>query len=121
MQRRTFLLAGAAVAAGCMRPATKPNPFESGPGATTIRIDVDNRNFNQATLRALGPVQRRLGVVPGHAGQRFSLAWPTAADLRIRIDLLAGGRYTTNAVSLTPGDTAFLTVGNPVERSFLRR
>ncbi len=122
MERRNFLLAGAAAVAGCMgRPATKPNPFEQGSGATSIRIDVTNRNFNQATLETLGRVQRRLGIVGGHARQSFNVPWPADGNLRIRIDLLAGGRYTTNAVSLKAGDTAYLTIENPVQRSLLRR
>jgi hypothetical protein len=122
MERRNFLLAGAAAVAGCMGgPATKANPFEQGSGATSIRIDVTNRNFNQATLETLGRVQRRLGIVGGHARQSFNLPWPADGNLRIRIDLLAGGRYTTNSVSLKPGDTAYLTIENPVQRSLLRR
>ncbi|MDE0082238.1 MAG: hypothetical protein OXT72_06285 [Gammaproteobacteria bacterium] len=121
MERRTFLLAGAAAATGCMRQATKANPFEDGAGATSIRVDVENRNFNQATLETLGTVQRRLGIVGGHARQRFTLAWPADGNLRIRIDLLAGARYTTNSVSLKRGDAAYLTIENPVQRSYLRR
>ncbi len=122
MERRNFLLAGAAAVAGCMGgPATKANPFEEGSGATSIGIDVQNRNFNQATLETLGRVQRRLGIVGGHARQRFTVPWPADGNLRIRIDLLAGGRYTTNSVSLKPGDTAYLTIENPVQRSLLRR
>lgn len=122
MERRNFLLAGAAAVAGCMGgAATKANPFEEGTNATSIRIDVTNRNFNQATLDTLGAVQRPLGVVGGNARRNFTLPWPADGNLRIRIDLLAGGRYTTNSVSLQRGDTAYLTITNPVQRSLLRR
>ena len=123
MERRNFLLAGAAAVAGCVGGrATKTNPFEQGSSATSITITVTNRNFNQATLETLGRVQRRLGIVGGNAGQSFNVPWPADGNLRIRIDLLAGGgRYTTNAVSLRAGDTAYLTIENPVQRSLLRR
>ena len=123
MERRNFLLAGAAAVAGCVGGrATKANPFEQGSSATSITITVTNRNFNQATLETLGRVQRRLGIVGGNAGQSFTVPWPADGNLRIRIDLLAGGgRYTTNAVSLRAGDTAYLTIENPVQRSLLRR
>ena len=122
MERRTFLLAGAIAIGGCARSAAiRPNPFEGESGGGSIRVAVENRNFNQATLEALGPVQRRIGIVGGLARQNFTLPWPTDGDLRIRIDLLAGDRYTTNPVALRGGDTAYLTIGNPVQRSFLRR
>lgn len=122
MKRRTFLLAGASVIGGCARSAAmRPNPFEGDSGGGGIGVAVENRNFNQATLEALGPVQRRIGIVGGLARQNFTLPWPTDGDLRIRIDLLAGGRFTTNPVSLRGGDTAHLTIENPVQRSLLRR
>ena len=102
--------------------AKRTNPFEvGGTGPRSIRVEVVNRNFNQATLETLGTVQRRLGIVGGHARQSFSLSWPADGDLRIRIDLLAGSRHTTNTVSYKAGDTAYLTIENPVQRSFLRR
>ena len=122
MRRRMFLLAAVVAVAGCARQATRSNPFaEGGAGSRSIRVEVVNRNFNQATLQALGPVQRRIGIVPGNGRRNFTLTWPTEGDLRIRIDLLAGGRATTNPISIKPGETAFLTVENPVYRSLLRR
>ncbi|MDE2793933.1 MAG: hypothetical protein OXL34_03855 [Gemmatimonadota bacterium] len=122
MKRRTFLLAGAAALGACARsPVIRPNPFEGGSASGNIRIAVENRNFNQATLESLGPVQRRIGIVGGLARREFTLPWPTDGDLRIRIDLLAGGRFTTNRVALKGGDTAYLTIENPVQRSLLRR
>ena len=121
MKRRTFLVAGAAALAGCMNRATRTNPFERGPGATTVRVDVENRNFNQATIHAEGAMQRRLGIVGGNTRETFSLPWPADGDLRVRIDILAGTQFTTNSVGLKPGDTAYLLIENPVYRSFLRR
>ena len=122
MRRRMFLLAAVVAMAGCVGQATRSNPFEQGGARSrSITIQAVNRNFNQATLQALGPVQRRLGIVPGNGRRTFTLTWPSEDQLRIRIDLLAGGRATTNPISIKPGETAHLTVQNPVNRSLLRR
>ena len=121
MQRRTFLLTVAAAAAGCtMRPQRRPNPFGEG-AANSIKIDVVNRNFNQATLVALNPVRRRIGIVGGNSSRSFNFAWSSGNQLRIHIDLLAGGSATTDTIAIEPGETAYLVVENPVNRSLLRR
>lgn len=122
MRRRMFLLGAVVAVAGCVGRATRSNPFDGGgTGSRSIRVEAVNRNFNQATLEALGPVQRRLGIVPGNGRRTFTLTWPAENELRIRIDLLAGDRATTNPISIKPGETAYLTVQNPVYRSLLRR
>ena len=111
-----------ALVTGCggSRPVT--NPFEPGSAtAQSIRINVENNNFNEATVRAVARTERRLGVVPGNGRETFTLNWPTVDDLRIRIDILAGDRYTTNRVSVGPGETVYLQIMNPVYRSLLRR
>ena len=98
------------------------NPFEGGgQTAQSIRINVENNNFNEATVRAVARSERRLGIVSGNSRESFTLNWPTVDDLRIRIDILAGDRYTTNRVSVGPGETVYLTIQNPVYRSLLRR
>ena len=91
MHRRTFLLTVAAAATGCtMGPQRRPNPFDAQGGGNSIKIEVVNRNFNQATLVALSPVRRRIGIVGGNSSQSFSFAWSSGDQLRIHIDLLAG-------------------------------
>lgn len=122
MRRRTFLLTVAAAASGCtLRPRQRPNPFDARAGANSITIDVVNRNFNQATLVSLRPVRRRIGIVGGNSSRSFNFAWSSGNQLRIHIDLLAGGSATTNPISIEPGETAYLVVENPVNRSLLRR
>ena len=122
MKRRTFLLAAAVAVMGCATgQPDRRNPFERGEETRSIRVSVVNRNFNQATLYALGPSQRRLGVVSGNGSQSFYLPWPADGDLRVRIDVLAGEEFTTNSVSLRAGDTAHLSIENPLYRSLLRR
>ena len=122
MDRRAMLLVMAVAVAGCAGSPEVSNPFERGGGASrNIRINVVNNNFNEATVRAVARTERRLGVVQGNSRQSFTLAWPTVDDLRIRIDVLAGDRFTTNRISVGPGDAVYLTITNPLYRSLLRR
>ncbi len=115
-------LLAAWVASACAGTAQPSNPFESrGSGAESVRVSVINNNFNEATLRALYRTERRLGVVSGNGRKSFDLPWPGVNDLRIRIDILAGDSFTTNQVSVSPGETVFLTIERPLHRSWLRR
>ncbi len=109
-------------AGACAGSPRVTNPFDrSDAAAGVIRIDVVNNNFNEATVRAVSRAERRLGIVPGNGQESFTLAWPVADDLRIHIDVLAGGKFTTNRVSVSPGDRVYLTVASPLYRSLLRR
>ena len=125
MTRRLRFLAMALAAmalVGCAGAVEAPNPFDGGSAAArSIRINVVNNNFNEATLRAVSRTERRLGIVPGNGRETFTLAWPTVDDLRIRIDVLAGDDILTNRISVGPGDTVYLTIANPLYRSLLRR
>lgn len=111
-----------ALVAGCGSSRNLTNPFDPGSAtAQSIRIQVENNNFNEATVRSVARIERRLGVVPGNGRESFTLNWPTVDDLRVRIDILAGERFTTNRVSVAPGEVVYLTIQNPVYRSLLRR
>ncbi|MDE2752092.1 MAG: hypothetical protein OXI83_05895 [Gemmatimonadota bacterium] len=111
-----------ALVTGCTGSREVTNPFDPRSASSqSIRINVENNNFNEATVRAVARTERRLGVVPGNGRESFTLNWPTVDDLRIRIDILAGDRYTTNRVSVGPGETVYLQIMNPVYRSLLRR
>ncbi len=116
------VVASVILAAACSGSRPVSNPFEGGTGeAQSIRINVENNNFNEATARAVARTERRLGIVPGNGRESFTMNWPTVDDLRIRIDILAGDRFTTNRVSVGPGETVYLMIQNPVYRSLLRR
>lgn len=120
--RITLLWAAAVVATGCVGLRTNPNPFEEeGDAQRVITLEVENHNFNDATLRAVARVERRLGVVNGNGKETFTIPWSTVDDLQIRIDVLAGDRFTTNRVTVSPGDSVHLTIQNPLYRSILRR
>ncbi len=117
-----LLLAAVTATTGCAGLRTAPNPFEEGADAQrVITIEVENHNFNEATLRAIARLERRIGVVNGNGKQTFTIPWTTVDDLQIRIDILAGDRFTTNRVTVSPGESVFLTIQNPLYRSLLRR
>lgn len=117
------MLAIAAVAvAGCRGLRRAPNPFEEdAASARSLQIEVENHSFNEATLRAVARLERRLGVVSGNGKETFTIAWTTVDDLRIRIDILAGSRFTTNRVTVGPGEKVRLTIREPLYRSMLIR
>ncbi len=120
--RIALLWAAAVVATGCLGLRTNPNPFEEeGDAQRIITLEVENHNFNDATLRTVARMERRLGVVNGNGKQTFTIPWSTVDDLQIRIDVLAGDRFTTNRVTVSPGESVHLTIQNPLYRSILRR
>lgn len=120
--RRLLAISILALIPGCSSSEAQ-NPFEGGgtTAARSIRINVRNQNFNEATLRSVARTERRLGTVPGNGEQSFTMTWPAVNDLRIQIDILAGDRFTTNRISASPGETVFLVIENPIYRSLLRR
>ncbi len=85
------------------------DPF--GTEASTVTIEVDNHNFQDATLHAIAPgLRRRLGTVTGKGQGRFTLRWDFSQPLQIEIDLLAAGRCVTRALQVDPGETVQLIV-----------
>lgn len=103
---------------------TRPDPFRRGGEAAGGRVllRAENLSFNDATLHALGPRGRtRIGTISGKASQTLSIPWTGFGDLRIEIDLLAGGSYTTSGVSVYPGDQVYLLIQENVRYSTLRR
>ena len=91
-----------ATASGCV--ARSGNPF-SGQGKAEIRVEVDNRSFNQATVWILSSMgQRRLGMVEGKGVKTFTLSWPHSDDMRLRIRVLGGRAFTTGYRLVVPGD-----------------
>lgn len=122
MRRRALLLAATVTVAGCLWQSQVPNPFaEGGVDSGTIKIVVQNHNFHQATVKALGRAQRRLGVVSGNDKKTFSLFWPTVDQLVLEIDMLAGSRFRTNSISLEPGESATLYIQQVISLSTLVR
>lgn len=120
MRGRAVLLVATTTVAGCIWQGRVSNPFETE-GAGIIRVVVQNHNFHQATVKALGRAQRRIGIVAGNSSKTFSLPWPTADNLVLEIDLLAGSTFRTNSISLEPGESATLYIEQVISLSTLVR
>ena len=82
-----------------------------GPG-DQLRIEVTNLNFNDARLYVLrGSGSRQsLGRVGGKQDATFDITWRLDEDIRIQIDLLAGGSCTTQRLRVAPGDIIELQI-----------
>ena len=101
-----LVLSGAAF--GCSRSRTAP--FTSQADAR-INIEVINYGFDDITLHALWSGKRvRLGRVSGTQTGNFMLPWDWTDQLRIRIDVLAGGECTTRGIWTDPGDHILLEI-----------
>jgi hypothetical protein len=95
--------------AGCK--AIAPGLFGERRARPTLRIDVTNLNFQDATLHALrGGERHRLGTVTGKGSATYTIEWRTPQTFQLEIDLLAGGRCTTRAVTVDPGERLQLQI-----------
>jgi hypothetical protein len=108
---RTTLLLGLLLlpAAGC---ASSGDPFaDPNRPADAVEIEVVNRNFNQATIWALGSRgRRRLGIVPGKGTETFFLDWPVSGLLQLETQILSQGTCLTEQLETDPGDLLYLEV-----------
>ena len=102
----------ALAAAGCASPGRAVPLFGEPEEKQLIRIQVQNNDFNDATLHALWDGGRkRLGTVTGKGSGTFTLAWDHDGPLQLEIDFLAGGKCTTGAITAKPGDSLDLLIG----------
>jgi hypothetical protein len=113
-------------AAGCAAPPRQlvDDPFDgTAARAETIRLDVENRNSQDATIYVMGngSSARRVGDVPGNGGTRsFQVRWDFAADMTIRIDLIAGGSCVTAPLAVGPGETIGLQIDPIFSQTYCR-
>ena len=114
------LIVAVAGIAGCAAVTERVNPFVRE-SSGTIRLFVENNNYHQATITALGNLRRRIGIVGGHASETFRVDWRSSDELQLEIDLLAGATYVSNAVPLAPGETATLYIQQTMSLSTLVR
>jgi hypothetical protein len=101
------------VAAGCASTSGGPSsgqPFVS-PGPTTVRLVVQNRNFQDARLYTYRRGTRAfLGIVAGKQDKQFVLDWDFPDPMYIEIDMLAGPRCYTEEMQVDPGDVLELQI-----------
>jgi len=101
-----------ACASGTGPGATSPGVFiESRP--TTVRIEVQNLNFQDARLYTYRRGSRALlGVVPGKGDQSFVIDWNAPEPMYVEIDMLAGPRCYTEELQVDPGDVLELQIAS---------
>ncbi len=83
-----------------------PDPFSSGPrsGNGVFELEVRNDHFNDARVFVhWGGVRRRLGLVTGTTTQTFQVEWQSQ-DFRVEVDLIAGSGFTTDVLTVWPGE-----------------
>ena len=79
-------------------------------GAPELTLVVQNFNFNDATVYAVGAGRReQLGRVPGNGEERFTFRW-TSPDIRVVVDFLSGGEQTTESMPVAAGDVLELVI-----------
>ncbi|HKJ92741.1 MAG TPA: hypothetical protein VJ957_06215 [Longimicrobiales bacterium] len=94
----------------------------SAPGhQQTVRLHVDNQNFNDATLyvRYEGGAPIRLGQVTGKTQDVFSFRYHPGR-VRIEIRLLAGGTHLTDPIAVDPGDDLDLIIPSNIDNAVIR-
>ena len=85
---------------------------DDGPAPKPIvTLRVENQNYYDATVYALseGGERQRVGRVTGLTHDTFTFRWPHD-ELRIIIQLLAGGSAVTEPVLVNPGDSLNLVI-----------
>jgi len=97
----------------------REDPFiRTAVAETEVRLHVQNLNFNDARLFAIGLGKRtRLGIVGGKQDAVFSIPWDHSEPIQIEIDILAGPKCTTGVLSVDPGDTLELQIQSVFERT----
>lgn len=101
----------ASTACGSARSVNPFDPSETRPGVDRLRIEVQNLNFNDATVYAMRQSQRiRLGRVTGKSDQVFTIDWSTAVPVRFRIDLVSGPSCGTAEVPVDRNSLVWVTI-----------
>jgi hypothetical protein len=100
------LVGGILLMSGCTARTSAPSPFDGDPGTGSrtedpIRIDVQNLNFNDATVWAIRQGQRvRLGRVTGKTDETFTLDWNLALPISFVIDVTGGRECQTGRIGV---------------------
>lgn len=93
----------------CASPGV--SPFDGGREQRTVHVEVDNRNFYDATIYVItGAGERRLGIVQGKTERTFETRLAGPDNVRFRIRMLTGGSFTTERMSASPGETLVVII-----------
>ena len=104
-------LALAFQACGGNSQSVAPEPPEFS-NDTSIRVEVENRNFSDATVYAMDSgFRQRLGRVGGKSNETFTFRWERQ-QLAMYIDFTGGGRIVSEQLTVHPetGDDLRLVI-----------
>jgi hypothetical protein len=112
-----LLLLGIVTAAASCSSKRRPRDERFPP----ITVEVENQNFYDATVYLLWQSdRRRLGVVGGNAKQSFTTNWG-GPQVTVMIEMLAGRRYQSIPVGVSPGDDLVVEIPVAPERFHIYR
>ncbi len=111
MRTRWIQLSAALVLCGCAVLGGKQSENEEPRPEPILTLHVENQNFYDATLYALARSgeRQRLGVVTGNGQATFTFRW-LQDEVRVVIQLLAGGSTATEPILVNPGDSLNLVI-----------
>lgn len=110
--RRPILALALTLQMGCLfsRQNEPDNPLVVRSGETSITLEIKNDNFNDARIYVLSYGQRsRIGTVTGATFETFELDWKDD-ELRVEVDFIGGGGYTTDLILVSSGDVVYLRI-----------
>jgi hypothetical protein len=119
----TLFALGACAGSGAGDPFAGATPAARFEAPTSISVYAQNENEEDVViyLLSVGRIERVGSVAPERA-RSFQVPWDSTQELRIRVEILAGPRYTTNALStVSPGDRVEVWVPEEARQSFIRR
>ncbi|MGD8276807.1 MAG: hypothetical protein PVH00_02220 [Gemmatimonadota bacterium] len=110
-----LLLAVGTVAACSSRRRPRDESFPP------VTVEVNNQNFYDATVYLLWQSnRRRLGVASGNGKQNFTTNWG-GPEVTVVIEMLAGRRYQSIPIGVSPGDGLVVEIPVAPERFHVYR
>ena len=109
-----MLLAYVLVACTACGGGRARNPFDPSSTEGTadrIRVEVDNLNFNDATIWAMRSGQRiRVGRVTGKTEQNFTIEWNMAVPISFQVDVVSGRTCGTQQIPVDSNSRVWVTI-----------
>lgn len=90
------------------------NPFDGtvlGGVEDEVRVEVQNLNFNDASVWALRSSQRiRVGRVTGKTDVSFTVRWNTAQPIAFEVDVVGGRSCRTGSIPVEAASRVWLSI-----------
>jgi len=80
------------------------SPFRSAGQGVDVQINVENRDFSDATIYAhWNGFKTRLGMVVGKSGEMFRVPW-RSEEIQLEADFVGIGRTWSDVIDVYEGD-----------------